>query len=66
MRRTDQPITPDEYESFVDALKHARLETQTVKREMEVSLYNIDALTGVPGRMEMLRKLRGQHERDQH
>ena len=43
-------------------MKRTRLEIQTLKRELEVSLYNIDALTGVPGRMEMLRKLREQHE----
>lgn len=56
------PIWLPDYELFVSALKRTRLEIQTLKRELEVALYNIDALTGVPGRTEMLRKLREQRE----
>ena len=56
------PISLPDYERYVSALKRTRLEIQTLKRELEVSLYNIDALTGVPGRMEMLVKLREQRE----
>ena len=51
-----------DYERFVGAMKRTQLEIRTLKHELEVSLYNIDALTGVPGRMEMLRKLREQRE----
>lgn len=56
------PISLADYERFVSALKRTRLEIQSLKRELEVSLYNIDALTGVPGRMEMLKKLREHRE----
>lgn len=58
----DTPISLQDYERFVSALKRMRLEIMTLKHELEVALYNIDALTGVPGRMEMLRKLREQQE----
>jgi diguanylate cyclase (GGDEF)-like protein len=63
------PVSLHDYERFVSALKRTQLEIRTLKHELEVSLYNIDALTGVPGRMEMLRKLREQREfvrRDVH
>ena len=59
---SEKMISLPEYERFVNALKRTRLEIQTLKRELEVSLYNIDPLTGVAGRMEMLRKLREEHE----
>lgn len=63
------PISLQDYERYVSAMKRTRLEVQTLKRELEISLYNLDAMTGVPGRMEMLRKLREQREfarRDVH
>ncbi len=56
------PISLQDYERYAAAMKRTRLEILTLKREIEVSLYNIDALTGVPGRLEMLRKLRDQRE----
>ena len=57
-----RPSRLPDYQRYVSAMKRTRLEIQTLKRELEVSLYNIDALTGVPGRMEMLRKLREQQQ----
>ncbi|MBK5265632.1 MAG: diguanylate cyclase [Alphaproteobacteria bacterium] len=56
------PISLHDYERFVSALKRMRLEIQTLKRELEVSLYNTDALTGVPGRLQMLQKMRENQE----
>lgn len=63
------PISLADYQRFVSAIKRTRLEISALKRELEVALYNIDALTGVPGRLEMLQKLRDQREfvvRDVH
>ena len=57
-----RPISLQDYDLFVTTLKRMRLEVQGLKHELEISLYNIDALTGVPGRMEAQRKLREQHE----
>ncbi|MDD3798362.1 MAG: diguanylate cyclase [Novosphingobium sp.] len=56
------PISLQDYERFTSALKRTRLEIQSLERELEVSLYNIDPLTGVPGRLEMLQKLREHRE----
>jgi len=56
------PISLDDYERFLSALKRMRLEILSLKRELEVSLYNIDALTGVPGRLQLLEKLRENRE----
>jgi diguanylate cyclase len=51
-----------DYEQFVSALKRLRLEIATLKRELEESLYNLDPLTGVAGRIGMLTKLREEQE----
>ena len=56
------PISMADYERFVSSLKRMRLEIESLKRELEVALYNIDALTGVPGRLQMLEKLRENRE----
>ncbi len=56
------PISIQDYERFVSALKRLRLEVATVQRELEDALYNLDPLTGTPSRMGMLPKLREQHE----
>ena len=56
------PITIGEYERFVTALKRMRLETATLQRELEDALRNLDPLTGAPGRLGMLTKLREQRE----
>jgi diguanylate cyclase len=50
------------YEHFVSALKRLRLEVETLKRELEETLYNLDPLTGTPGRIGMLTKLREEQE----
>ena len=44
------------------ALDRLRLEIDTLKREIEDSLYNRDALTGAENRVRMLTKLRELHE----
>ncbi len=56
------PISIADYERFLTALKRLRLEIATVQRELEDTLYSLDALTGTSGRAGMLTKLREQHE----
>lgn len=56
------PISINDYERFVSALKRMRLEIDTVRREIEDALYNLDPLTGTPSRVGMLTKLREQRE----
>lgn len=53
---------PKEYDSFRNALDRLRLEIDTLKHEIEDSLYNRDALTGAENRVHMLTKLRDLHE----
>lgn len=57
-----RPITSKEYEDFVAARKRLSLEIATVRREFEEELNGLDPLTGIPGRMGMLTRLREQHE----
>jgi diguanylate cyclase len=56
------PISIQDYERFVTALKRLRLEIATVRRDLERTLFNLDPLTGTPNRLEMLDKLREQQE----
>jgi diguanylate cyclase len=56
------PISIEDYERFVTALKRLRLELATVQREVEDALYDLDPLTGTLSRVRMLTKLREQHE----
>lgn len=56
------PISIRDYERFVTALKRLRLEISTIQRELGDALYAVDPLTGTPGRVGMLTKLREQHE----
>lgn len=58
----NRPIAPEEHRDFVEAMKRTKLEIQMLRRELEVSLYNIDPLTGIPGRVEMLRRMREQQD----
>ena len=51
-----------DYEQFVTAMKRLRLEIATLRHELEDALYNLDALTGTPGRIGMLTRLREQQE----
>lgn len=56
------PISINDYERFVTALKRLHLEIATVQRDLESSLFNLDPLTGTPSRVGMLTKLREQQE----
>jgi len=58
----DPSRLPKDYNSFRNALDRLRLEIDTLKREIEDSLYNRDALTGAENRVRMLTKLRELHE----
>lgn len=56
------PISINDYERFVTALKRLKLEISTLQHEIEGSLFNLDPLTGTPSRIGMLSKLREQQE----
>ena len=58
----DSPGLPKDYDSFRNALERLRLEIDTLRREIEDTLYNRDALTGAENRIRMLTKLRELHE----
>ena len=60
--RDGAPISVQEYEPFVSALKRMRLEILTMKREFEDALYNLDPLTSTFSRIGMLTKLREQQQ----
>jgi diguanylate cyclase (GGDEF)-like protein len=49
------------YERFLSAMKRLRLEIATLKGELETMLHSLDPLTGTPGRLGMLTKLRAEH-----
>jgi diguanylate cyclase len=53
---------PKDYDNFRNALDRLRLEIDTLKREIEDTLYNRDTLTGAENRVRMLTKLRELHE----
>jgi diguanylate cyclase len=50
----------DYYQRFMNALKRMRMEIFALKRDIEDTLYALDPLTGVPGRIGLLSKLREQ------
>jgi len=54
------PISRNDYERFLAALKQMRLEILTTKHELEDALFNVDPLTGASSRVGMLTKLREQ------
>lgn len=59
---TGVPISITDYEHFVTTLKRLHLETSTILHELKDALSNLDPLTGTPGRVGMLTKLREQQE----
>ena len=56
------PVSLQDYERFVSALKRMRLEIITLKHDIEDALYNLDPLTGIASRITMLTKLREEME----
>ena len=56
------PISIHDYERFVTAMKLLRLEINTIQRELEDALFDLDPLTGTPSRAGMLTKLRAEQE----
>lgn len=50
----------DSYQRFMNSLKRMRMEMFTLKRDIEDALYALDSLTGIPGRIGLLGKLREQ------
>ncbi len=55
-------ISPPDYDNFSNSLERMRLETTTLKRELENLIYNRDPLTGAINRVNMLTILREQQE----
>ncbi|WP_272992299.1 MULTISPECIES: diguanylate cyclase [Hyphomonas] len=62
LSQSHQPIPMTDYEKFTNELKEMRLLIDTLKRELEDEIYNVDPLTGASSRIGMLTKLREQHE----
>lgn len=57
-----QEIPMSDYEQFSHEVKRMRLQIETLKRELEDEIYNVDPLTGASSRVGMLTKVREQHE----
>jgi diguanylate cyclase len=55
-----EAVTLESYQRFMNSLKRMRMEIFTLKRDIEDALYALDPLTGVPGRIGLLSKLREQ------
>lgn len=55
-------ISPIDYDNFANTVERLRLNLQTLKFEIEETLYNRDPLTGVRNRISMLSELRKQME----
>ncbi len=52
----------DRYDRFANSLQRLRLEINTLKEELQNTLYNLDSLTGANSRIGMLTHLREQRE----
>lgn len=59
---TGATVALDDYQRFVGALKRMTLEIASVRDELQRVLFNLDPLTGAPGRIGMLGALREQQE----
>jgi diguanylate cyclase (GGDEF)-like protein len=59
---TTGATTANSYDQFVRRMATFRLELETLKREMETAIGNLDPLTGANNRIGMLAWLRVQHE----
>ena len=57
-----KPVTPLDYDNFVNAMERLRLEILSLQRELEDSLLNHDTLTGAITRYSILPTLREQQE----
>lgn len=55
-------ITVLDFDHFANALERLRLQLDTLKHELQDSLYNLDPLTGANNRIGMLTRLREQQE----
>jgi diguanylate cyclase len=58
--KAGQPVALEDYQRFINALKRMRMEIFALKRDIEEALYALDPLTGIPGRIGLLAKLREQ------
>jgi len=55
-----EPVSLESFQRFMNALKRMRMEIFSLKRDIEDALYALDPLTGIPGRIGLLSKLREQ------
>ncbi|MCW8840828.1 MAG: diguanylate cyclase, partial [Gammaproteobacteria bacterium] len=55
-------VTADRYDRFANAMKRLRLEINSLKEELQNTLYNLDSLTSANNRIGMLTHLREQRE----
>ncbi len=55
-------IDPIDYDNFASALDRLRLNVESLRHEIEETLYNRDPLTGARNRVSMLSDLRKMHE----
>tara|TARA_R110002051_G_scaffold116389_2_gene189924 strand:+ start:3701 stop:4645 length:945 start_codon:yes stop_codon:yes gene_type:complete len=62
LSQSNHAIPMADYQKFSNDLKQTRLLIETLKRELEDEIYNVDPLTGASSRVGMLTKLREQHE----
>lgn len=58
----NEVISPNDYDNFAHVLDRLRLNINSLKHEIEETLYNRDPLTGVRNRVSMLSELRQAHE----
>lgn len=58
----DVPISIQDYERFMTALKRLRLELESIQHELGTALSSLDPLTGTSSRVGMLATLREQRE----
>lgn len=55
-------VTADHYDRFADSMKRLRLDINSLKEELQNTLYNLDSLTSANNRIGMLTHLREQRE----
>lgn len=60
MTSADDAVSARDFDDFANIVERVRLQLQELRREIEVALYNRDALTGADGRIGMATTLREQ------
>lgn len=58
----NEPIHQLDYDNFSSSMRRLRLQIETLRRELDQSLHNLDPLTSALNRLGMLTRLREQYE----